>query len=248
MKNALLGLFSALLLLSGFGASAQFVTSAGNKDTSIGFYNGDPQLLVHNDVKSTTSNPVYLKWHVVDSYFGPGWDIVTSGFCDNVVCYSAFDTFSNLFTNHTVFKSDAYTSAGYGDFKMTFNTTVAPPNGTSAWVRVYAQDTVSGVSRTLTYIGYKNSTGITTTVNSNDEVILYPNPARESVNVIFDSKSGVKTIAIYNLIGKLVSPIYRPSGNNSAKLDINEYPAGIYFIRLMNSNGQVVATRRFVHQ
>src|SRR5262245_37628034 len=92
MRNVLLGLFSALLLVSGFSASAQFITSAGNKDTSIGYYDGSTALLVHNDVKATTSNPVFLKWHAVDSYFGPGWDIVTTGFCDNVTCYSALDS------------------------------------------------------------------------------------------------------------------------------------------------------------
>lgn len=247
MKNALLGLFSALLVFGGFSASAQFVTSAGNKDSSVGFYDGSDALLVLNDVKATTTNPVYLKWHVVDYNFG-SWDLVGSGFCDNITCWTASLPTGNIFTDHTVMKSDEYTDSHFGDFHMSFNTQTAPPNGSSAWVRVYAQDTVSGYSRTLTYIGYKNATGVTTTINSSDDVVLYPNPAREAVNVIFDSKAGIKTIAIYNLIGKLVSPIYRPSGNSSAKIDIADYPSGIYFIRLMNGNGQVVATRRFVHQ
>ena len=112
---------------------------------------------------------------------------------------------------------------------------------------IYAQDTISGSSKTLTYIAYASSTGIKTT-SSSDDVVLFPNPAREAVNVIFDGRAGVKTIAIYNLIGKMVSPVYKPSGNNSAKIDVNEMPAGVYFIRLMDGQGRVVATRRFVHQ
>lgn len=245
MRNVILSFFSAFLLLSGFSASAQFATSTG-KDTAIGYYAGGTELIVHNDVRSTTANPVYLKWHVDNSYFGTGWDLMGSGFCDNVLCYTAV-TSSNIFADHTVQKSDAYNS-GYEDFKMVFNAASGPATGSYAWVRVIAQDTVSGSSKTLTYIAYASSTGVTTT-SSTDDIVLFPNPAREAVNVIFDGRAGVKTIAIYNLIGKLVSPVYRPSGtNNSAKIDINEMPAGVYFIRLMNAQGHVVATRRFVHQ
>jgi hypothetical protein len=247
MRNVVLSFFSALLMLSGFSASAQFATSTG-KDSAVGYYDGSAQLNVHNDVRSTTGNPVFLKWHVVNSNFGPGWEMVGSGFCDNVLCYTAFSSTSNLFTDHTVQKSDAY-GATYADFKMVFqtNTTTPPSGGSSAWVQIYAQDTVSGSSRTLTYVAYATPTGVTT-INSSDDVVLYPNPAKEAVNVIYDSRAGVKTIAVYNLIGKMVSPVYKPSSNSSAKIDVNDMPSGVYFIRLMDAQGRVVATRRFVHQ
>jgi hypothetical protein len=79
-------------------------------------------------------------------------------------------------------------------------------------------------------------------------VVLYPNPARESINVLYDEKAGVKTIAIYNLIGKLMGPIYRPTNNGSAKIDLDEMPNGVYFLRLMDAGGHVLATRRFTRQ
>jgi hypothetical protein len=251
MRNVIFTLFSAFLLLNGASASAQFITSNSNKDTAVGYYDGNPTLNVHNDVKSSTTAPVYLKWHVVNSSFGPGWDIVGSGFCDNVLCYSAFAPTGNLFTDHTVQKSDAYTNSNFGDFKMVFASS-NPPNGSFAWVQIEARDTVSPLSatnpRTLNYFAYKNAAGITTTITSSDDVMLFPNPAREFVNVIFDGKAGVKTIAIYNLIGKLIGPVYRPSDNNSAKIELNDMPNGVYFLRLMNGQGQVVATRRFIRQ
>jgi hypothetical protein len=58
----------------------------------------------------------------------------------------------------------------------------------------------------------------------------------------------VKTIAVYNLIGKLMGPIYKPSSSSSAKIDLDDMPTGIYFLRLMDGQGRVVATRRFTRQ
>jgi hypothetical protein len=246
MRNAILSLSIALVLLNGATASAQFVTSVNNKDTAIGYYDGTSTLEVHNNIRSSTANPVYLKWNVTSYNFMTGWDIVNAGFCDNNNCYSAGTPTNNLFTNGTQFKSFAYDNTQFGDFHMLFATS-SPAVGTSAWVKVLARDTVSNVSRTLTFIGYRAPLGITT-INSSDDVILYPNPARESVNVIFDEKAGVKTIAIYNLIGKLMGPIYKPMNNGSARIDLSEMPNGVYFLRLMDGQGHVLATRRFTRQ
>jgi hypothetical protein len=245
MRNVLLGFFSALLLLSGFSASAQFSTSKG-KDSSVGYYNGSAQLEVDNDIKSSSGNPVFIKWHVINSSFGTGWEKFGSGFCDNVLCYTALSGNTNIFDDHTVQKSDAYGS-NYGIFHMVFQTN-NPSVGSSAWVQVSAQDTVSGApARTLTFVAYAAAAGVVN-MSSSDDVVLYPNPAREAVNVVYDNRAGIKTIAIYNLIGKMVSPLYKPTANGSAKIDINDMPSGVYFIRLMDGQGRTIATRRFVHQ
>ena len=79
-------------------------------------------------------------------------------------------------------------------------------------------------------------------------MVLYPNPAREAVNVIYNEKAGIKTIAVYNIIGKLMGPVYKPADNGSAKIDLDDIPNGIYFLRLMDSQGHVLATRRFTRQ
>jgi hypothetical protein len=244
MRNVIFTLFSAFVLLCSSAASAQIITKNG-KDTAAGHYTGSGQTVVHNDIKSGSANPVYLKWNVIDYNFGTGWEIVNSGFCDNVLCQTAGDPINNLFTSGETFKSEPYGST-FGDFKMQFETS-NPPVGSSAYVRVFARDTVSNDTRTLTFIGYVAPAGVAS-INSSDDVILYPNPAREAVNVIYDSKAGVKTIAIYNVIGKLVGPIYKPSNNGSAKIDLNEMPNGVYFLRLMDGQGHVLATRRFTRQ
>lgn len=250
MRNVVLAFFSALVLLNGSAASAQIVTQNG-KDSAVGYWDGNEEFIVKNAIKSGSTNPVYLKWNVTDFRFPTGWDTTGSGFCDNIQCYSAFSTTSNLFVNGTIYKTTEYDNNGFSgvehDFHMVFKTN-HPANGTSAWVRVNTRDTVSGGSRVLTFIAYKSTTGISSSFNSSDEVVLYPNPARDAVNVIYDSKAGVKTIAVYNLIGKLMGPVYKPADNGSAKINLEDMPNGVYFLRLMDNQGRVLSTRRFTRQ
>lgn len=253
MRNVLLGLSIALVLLNG-KANAQIMTQSG-KDSVSGAYDGNTTLSVYNRIKSASSTaPVYLKWNVIagETHFGTGWDMMSTGVCDNIICHMPnTSTGDNLFVNGKVQKTDAYDHTTFNglahDFHVMFSTPTTPPNGTSAIVRIAARDTVSGDQRTLTFIGYKSSTGVST-INSSDDVILYPIPAKEALNVVFDGKAGIKTLAVYNLVGKLMGPIYKPASNFSAKIALDDMPTGVYFLRLIDGEGKVVATRRFTHQ
>jgi hypothetical protein len=256
MKNALLLCAIAMLALAGT-ASAQTIITENGKDTAIGSYTGGSTFNVVNGIRSGSSSDVWLRWNVIGSAtnFGPGWDISGSGVCDNINCRFPGGPDGNIFLNNFQYKSDAYTNAAFPlggaentlhDFHVQFGAN-NPPNGSSAVVRVNAYDTVSQTSRTLTFIAYKGSLGVTN-FSSSDDVVIYPNPAHEVVNVLYDAKAGVKTIAVYNLIGKLVGPIYRPTSTTSAHLELNDMPTGVYFLRLMDGQGRVVATRRFTRQ
>lgn len=89
------------------------------------------------------------------------------------------------------------------------------------------------------------ATGINN-VAKQDNIVIYPNPARSEVNIVFDRSADIKSIAIYNLIGKAVT-VYKVNGN-SAKLDVESIPSGIYFLRMLDGLGHVITTRKFVHQ
>lgn len=238
MKKILLGFFSLLISL---GVQAQtFNTDSG--DTTRGAHISGTEVKVYNTISSASSTPVTLKWRVLSFSFMTGWDASNSGICDNTLC--RFDI--PALHNNTIPETSGAYGTSKGDFHVLFIAN-NPTNGTSARVTVLLQDEASSYSRTLTFIAYKSATGITTTVVSDDNVKLFPNPARDFVNVIYDAKANVKTAAIYNLIGKTIQ-VYKVSDNNSAKLDLENVPSGVYFIRLMNATGQVVATRRFTRQ
>ena len=247
MRNVLLTLSIALLPVLGF--SQTFLTQSGSLDTVTGNFTGGTELEVHNNIKSASANSVTLTWKATSGTTGlaAGWKM--TGFCDNNTCWNndaAIAPPSGYVLNGTPSTSLPYTS-NFGDFHILYDPTAAA-NGTSSWVRVNVKDNVSGYERNLTFIGRKGVTGIYTTITSSDEVVLYPNPARDAVNVIYDEKAGIRTIAVYNIIGKLMGPVYKPANNGSARIDLDDMPNGVYFLRLMDGQGHVVATRRFTRQ
>ena len=127
------------------------------------------------------------------------------------------------------------------------------PNLTAAvsgthWMNVTLTDFTSGsggYSKTITFVINHTALAVPN-VNKATEVNMYPNPAHDELNVVYDPSADVKTIAVYNIIGKVMS-VYKVNGN-SANLNTENMPSGIYFVRLMNSHGEAVVTRRFTKQ
>ncbi|MBS1630481.1 MAG: T9SS type A sorting domain-containing protein [Bacteroidetes bacterium] len=256
MKKVFLLSAVALLAIAG-SAFAQNIITENGTDSAQKAYTSGADLTVVNGIRSGTSTDVVLKWSIVSASttFGPGWEIVGSGVCDNNICWNAQNASNNLFNNDTLIESNPYdnspfpTGGSFGslhDFHVVFAAN-NPPNGSAAIVRVNAMDKNSLTTRTLTFIAYKGTLGVNT-FKSSDDIVLFPNPAHEAVNVVYDPSLGVKTIAVYNLIGKLVGPLYRPTSTGSAHIDLGEVPTGVYFLRLMDGQGRVVATRRFTRQ
>jgi hypothetical protein len=89
--------------------------------------------------------------------------------------------------------------------------------------------------------------GMLTDLKETDETQLYPNPASQEINVIYNAAADIKSIAVYNLIGR-IQTVYKVTGNNSANLQLEGMPPGIYFVRLFNSNGEAVVTKKFTKQ
>ncbi|HRO42336.1 MAG TPA: T9SS type A sorting domain-containing protein [Flavipsychrobacter sp.] len=232
-------ILSALLGFASLAVFAQSFVSQHGDTVSANYSSGF--ITVYNHLKSNIPNDsVYIKWRISSHNLPNNWSLY--GFCDNVTCYLPDAAMLNGTSSQV---SDPYNAGQWENFYAQFDGDNAPL-GSSAWITVQAQDTVHLQSRTFTFIATKYATGVSTVVKSDDNIMLYPNPAKNNVNVVFDASLGVKNIAIYNLIGKAVK-VFKVSGN-SAKLEINEIPSGIYFVRLINAQGQIVATRKFTHQ
>ncbi len=74
---------------------------------------------------------------------------------------------------------------------------------------------------------------------------IYPNPA--STNVIIDYQLPAPTkinLSLYNLAGQFLSTLegseLQESGNYNFEININDYPKGIYFIRLQTAQTQII--------
>lgn len=234
MKKILLGALTILSVNLSFGQS--FTTSSG--DTAYAQYqNPGPEVSVYNTITNNTSSGIFIKWRVQSTAgVGNGWKF--TGFCDNNMCYTDPAT-------GDVQVSFAYLPGVPGDFHAVFEGDNAV-NNSSAWVQILATDTAANYAKMLTFIAQKGTNNVVNVSKSDEDVVLYPNPARSHVNLVFNSALGVKNVAIYNMIGKLVS-VYKVTGN-SARIELDDVPSGIYFVRLVNAQGRIVATRKFTHQ
>ena len=72
-----------------------------------------------------------------------------------------------------------------------------------------------------------------------DNLMIYPNPTKDKINIEIDGSDKINSIKIYNLIGEKVLEI---SDLNTAiyTVDLNMYPKGIYILQIDNSQNTVV--------
>ncbi len=64
-------------------------------------------------------------------------------------------------------------------------------------------------------------------------MLVYPNPARNAVNV--QSNITIDRLSIYNHIGQVVAEVLVNS--NTANVNVDGIEAGVYFIRIETANG-----------
>ena len=68
----------------------------------------------------------------------------------------------------------------------------------------------------------------------NNELLVYPNPAQNSINVKFND---FERLEVYNIIGQLIIETYEES------VDVSEYENGVYIIKVYDSNGNSDSTK-----
>lgn len=195
---------------------------------------------IYNNLTNTTADTISVTWRIIAETLPQSWkDHGAFGLCDNVQCYPP-----SILTG-TLQMTDTIGAGKQMALKMQFDASSSSvvPGGP---YYVVTEISHGSTMDTVVYKLNKWATNVAKMNTDKDDVMLYPNPAKDEVNITFSKDLGVKTIAIYNLVGKQMAA-YR-TNNNSAKLDIEKIPSGIYFVRLMDNTGRVVATRRFTHQ
>lgn len=246
MKKLLLaGITAAALFFSQSAQTVQAQSFATDHDTVSAFVSG-ANFDLHNNITNQSVDSIEIEWRVTAHDFPISWraDSVL-GICDNFICRS---NIGDGLVNGTLYTSGKYAPAVTGDFhlQLTNFSTSAVVNG-SHYITVNLKVKGGVVQKNITFIVSKFPTGVSNVPSSNYNITLYPNPARNDLNVQYDANARVKNIAVYNLIGKAVS-VFRVSSPTSAKLDISNIPAGIYFLRVTDVDGRLIATRKFTHQ
>ena len=230
MKKRLLSGMLVILSLSFVNNSfAQFKATADATNDTMRFDTSGVYTFT-DTLTNTGTDTLTVSWNVdmARTFLPTNW---TASACDNHICYPWGASTQRI--------GEIMLPDSTGNWTVDIDPT-AGGLGTG-WVTENLSG--NGVSKVVVYILTKSTTGINSVAHVNEDVILYPNPTRNDVNIIFNENMGVRSIAICNLIGRTVS-LFSITGN-SAKLSVENLPSGIYFIRLMDANSNLVTTRKF---
>jgi hypothetical protein len=236
MKKVVLFVFGFISILATKNASAQSFTLS--EDTVRMAVNNLTLAEPHAELTNTSPSSMTYEWKLKSSDFPDAWK--NFGICDNRQCF--------MYTNPLDFTilNESLPVATGGKFKFKIQMDVSTiPSGMHYITASIWEKGAPAEAKDVTFILGKWGTNVGS-VSKNDDVTIYPNPAKTEINVLFNPNAGIKNISVYNLIGKVIS-VYKVQGS-SAKLDLQSIPPGIYFMRLSDNQGRVVATRKFTHQ
>jgi len=258
MKKILLFVVGAVSLVSTYSLKAQTFTIPSDSTVPVDTIIVPPfytSVTVTSDITNITSNNETIKWHVVNTNVPNDW-LTNGGFqiCDDGTCRTnSANGLWNLTTHNGPSYSPIYggniAHDSSGLFDVSFNLLEnATSTGGPFYMNIsFVDQAPGGTSKILTIIfNNKIPASVSNVTNTASDVVLYPNPAHDELNVVYDATADVKNIAVYNIIGKVMQ-VYRVNGT-SANLDLQNIPSGIYFVRLLNSQGNAVVTRKFTKQ
>jgi hypothetical protein len=170
------------------------------------------------------------------------------GICDNFNCNSGTSVWNEGTSSGNTFTATYYANSTHDStdaFHLAMSLTNAASLG-SHWLTVTLTDNATLYSKDITFVLNKLPVSVPSVNSMDNEVLMYPNPASNELNVVYNANADIKKVAVYNIIGKLMT-IYKVTGA-SANLNIESIPSGIYFVRLLNSHGETVVTKKFSKQ
>ncbi len=145
---------------------------------------------------------------------------------------------------------------GGGDDKehaLTFTPTLEGWNSYDIKMSQFLSLTSKNHIAQLIFVGTPTGSGVvyidnvyfyTTTVGVTDYNLvksnIYPNPANNDLTVITNTSNTESNIEIINSIGQTIYTTKIPQGQNSIHINLTDYSAGIYYIKIQNTEMNVV--------
>lgn len=215
-------LFSVVLLQgqNTFHISTAYATKQGQIDKEIA-----PSIVLRN----LTNRTLELRWEIKKTNLSEGWQAVV---CDHQ-CYTSL-------VSSKTFKLEP--NEVLHDFKVSFR-----PNGKEGMgnleVVLYDVKNKQATEQAITFSGAAQSVHTSTHGFSKETTApkIFPNPAIQFIH-LRDDYNRVKLIEVYNVVGRKMQ---RFSVNHDGeKYDVSRLPRGIYMVRMLDSNGNIVRTQR----
>ncbi len=132
------------------------------------------------------------------------------------------------------------------------------PAGQTQWlkVQIQANEATGALPGTATVVirmkdknnptsfaeGTVNASGFATSNNNIDvsETKIYPNPANDFITI--SNAEGISSIEVYNLIGRKVKVF--TDVTEGSTFDVSDLPKGMYLLRLLDEENDVLITKR----
>lgn len=205
------------LFFSFYSQAQQFVVSS-----TVASQQGKPNEEINPTVviKNNGSYTMELRWERVKNNLPQGWESVV---CDKQchTTYTESKSFS-LAPGESIY-----------DFRVSFR-----PNGfegsANAELKIYEvknPNNHANVSFNASSISSSSGNGPN----------IYPNPATEHI-MVQDPNNEVKFIEVYNIVGKKISEY--TVNNSSGKYDVSDLQRGMYMIRMLDRNRNIIRTQR----
>jgi len=134
-----------------------------------------------------------------------------------------FDEFSNDSSDIRTLKIDDFLAGGFGEYDAN----------------------ISDHRPVALKIKTANGTNFQKSEFLQEDLIIYPNPSRDIINITFEPQSGIGVIEIYNLNGQKIESLHTQKGQSSLTWNAEHLPHGIYFVKLLTDN-TVRAVRKIV--
>jgi Secretion system C-terminal sorting domain len=249
MKKILSLLLVAVSLLSSFMLEAQTFTIPSDPTDTVYTPALGGAYTVYQNIKNITGSNVNIKWKVSACNFPADW-LSTLQICDRDNCRP-----STLLWNISTGTVNSYIATYHSNsthdstelFSVAVDLSTVTSTGTSYYITVNMVDQGTGsYTKNLTIIFNRQHVAVNNVATSASDLLMYPNPAKEELNVVYEGVPDIKNIAVYNIIGKVMA-VYHVN-ETSANLNLENVPSGIYFVRLLNSQGNVVVTKKFTKQ
>ncbi|MFZ4707843.1 MAG: T9SS type A sorting domain-containing protein, partial [Bacteroidales bacterium] len=206
----------------------------------------EPNITPWNDIQNTGSSHFIMFTDIAKGQFQPG-DVIGS-FDQSGLCVGMSDALDRnkilyllaMGDDLTTTEIDGYNEGAAMTFKLyrqsnnevydlafTYDPEYPNYDGTFA---TYGVSQVVGMTMSITTINE---------ANNNSNVQVFPNPAKDVINVV--SGINVKSLTLVNYVGQKV---YNQSVNgNNFQINVSDFSTGMYIVRIETTDGSIITKR-----
>jgi hypothetical protein len=208
------------------------ITNVCETDAVI-FYN-----YVYNN---TTATLPAFHWQIIQKSLPFGWYVCQ--FCDNNLCRTG--TSPEIANNQEVIASEIEVGDSTAQLEPAITVPADADNGVGILrVRVWTANTTD----TATYIINKTPTGISKIAVNDTRVNIYPNPANNSVLIYAEKSLNPANVSVISISGQTVYNTAFNVSKEVSDINISALSKGTYMVRLTDTKGQLITSRKFIKE